>query len=629
MKALHQIIFSILRTIIFATLIPINFTAPAFARTPAGHSESQKNTTVSAPRLLLTLKDRWEEAWLGSPAVADIDADGKPEIIVPRGKALVVWNSDGTLRWKFNDTDGRIWASPVVADFRDDSALEIAFAARKNIFMLNSEGKVLSGFPITWRDEMRSLAAGDIDGDGKPELIATTTRIQNDIINAWNADGSTVNGFPPNESGTSGCDEHCYVYGGFDQNIAVGDLDGDEKMDIVAPHDNAYASFHKGTGEAFDANPMFKKCTKTPGVRYLHNLDFAIQGWAPNEETALQAHFTNTAPAITDVDGDVQCEIILLASVQNASQSDRFKGVALWIVHPDASRLEGWETPFHVPEYLSGLWDFSGTNIVAATNQVSIADIDTRRSGPEFIFAGFDGRIHAVTADKSELWSFCYTTDPNVLTGGLVVGDLSNDDIPEIVFNTYSPDDNKGALFILDAGGNKLHQVSLPRRGAMPVPTLADIDGNGTVEIVVSLKDAEDKVASVLVYTIVSSQANNLPWPTGRGNLLRNGWWKNPGTNNSIQRPALKALDFQLFQNFPNPFNSHTVIKFILDKSGRVSLKVYDCLGRKVALPINNEVKSRGLHQVAFNASGLATGIYFYHLQTETRTAIRKLLLVK
>lgn len=57
----------------------------------------------------------------------------------------------------------------------------------------------------------------------------------------------------------------------------------------------------------------------------------------------------------------------------------------------------------------------------------------------------------------------------------------------------------------------------------MPVPSLGDVDGDGGVDIVVSLKDAEDKVESVQVYRVPGSAMNCLPWPTGRGNLLRNG----------------------------------------------------------------------------------------------------------
>ena len=58
----------------------------------------------------------------------------------------------------------------------------------------------------------------------------------------------------------------------------------------------------------------------------------------------------------------------------------------------------------------------------------------------------------------------------------------------------------------------------------MAVPSLGDVDGNGTVDIVVALKDADDKVEIARVYEVPGSKTNCLLWPTGRGNLLRNGW---------------------------------------------------------------------------------------------------------
>jgi hypothetical protein len=68
-----------------------------------------------------------------------------------------------------------------------------------------------------------------------------------------------------------------------------------------------------------------------------------------------------------------------------------------------------------------------------------------------------------------------------------------------------------------------LHEIPLPDRGAMPVPTIADVDNDGELEIVVSLKDAVDKERQVLVYTVPGSATNCLPWPTGRANLRRSG----------------------------------------------------------------------------------------------------------
>jgi hypothetical protein len=496
---------------------------------PAASCTSEGGTeTIGTPTLVATLFDRWHEAWLGSPAVADLDGDGTNEIIVPRDEVLLIWHLDGTLVRKLEGQPGRIWASPVVADLRPDiPGLEVAVASRGQISAWDAQGDVLPGFPFKWRDEMRSLAAEDVDGDGQLELVAVTTSDldkngQTDILTAVNADGTVVQGFPPNTTGASGCDNACYVHAGFDQNVALGDVDGDGIADILAPQDNAYVSLHAGTGRAFDAAPIFRGRTKFPGIRFLHDYALAQQGWADDEETANQAHFTNTAPAIADVDGDGTNELVMLASVQNAAQTDRERGVALWVVRNDGTRPDAWLLPFHAPDFLDGLWD-PGDNIVGATNQVTVVDLDPTSPGLEYVFAGFDGRVHSVTSDNQELWKQTFTDKAGVLTGGIVAADLTRDGRPELVFNTYSTAAGGGALFILGANGALLEQIPLPDRGAMPVPTIADIDGDGHLEIVVSLKDAVDKQRQVLVYTVPGSGTKCLPWPTGRGNLWRNG----------------------------------------------------------------------------------------------------------
>lgn len=493
--------------------------------TPSCEPAEGGSATVQKPELLFKLADRYHEGWLASPAVADLDGDGKNEVVIAREERLLCFGPDGALKWMF-EFENRVWASPIVADFRDGPELEIAFAARGQVHLLDAGGSELSGFPVSWDEELRSLGAGDVDGDGQLDLVAAPGKSgPTDVMMAWHADGSVVAGFPPNEAGKSGCDDKCYLAGCYDQNIAVGDLDGDGKHDIVAPHDNAYVSIHKGTGEAFDANDMFEPA-KTPGVRYLHDLELAIQGYADDEESALQAHFTNTAPAIADIDDDGLYEIVMLGSVQNASQSDRYKGVGLWALRADASRIPGWEVPFHAPDYVEGLWD-PGGNIVAITNQVTVADIDAEKPGLEMIFIGFDGRVHAVAADNTQLWQVGYTMSSDVMSAGVVVADLSGDGIPEIVLTTYSTSNDKSSLIVLDAGGNELFEEPLPSRGSMAVPTLGDVDGDGTVDIVVNLKDAEDKVELARVYRVPGSKTNCLLWPTGRANHLRNGWVTN------------------------------------------------------------------------------------------------------
>ena len=496
---------------------------------PAATCEAEDGSAeVSVPELVSTLFDRWHEAWLSSPAVADLDEDGTPEIIAARDGVVLIWHADGSLVRKLEGLPGRIWSSPVVADLRPDIAgLELAVASREQIAVWDAQGTALPGFPFVWRDELRSLGAEDIDGDGQLELVSVTTGKleqggQTDIIIAVNPDGTVVEGFPPNTTGASGCDDACYVHSAYDQNVALGDVNADGVADILAPQDNAYVSLHEGTGRAFDAAPIFENRTKFPGIRFLHDYAEAQQGYADDEASANQAHFTNTAPAIADVDGDGTNELVMLGSVQNAAQDDRQRGVALWVVRADGTRPDAWLTPFHAPDFIDGLWD-PGDNVVATTNQVTVLDLDPASEGLEFVFAGFDGRIHAVSSQNEQLWQQTFSSSAGVFVAGVVAADLSKDGRPELIFNTYGVAAGSGALFIMGANGELLHQVALPDRGAMPVPTVADVDGDGTLEIVVSLKDGVDRERQVLVYSVASSGTKCLPWPTGRGNLRRTG----------------------------------------------------------------------------------------------------------
>ncbi len=505
---------------------PLPLPSPSCTPAPAGGS-----ATVAAPTLAYTLADRWHEGWLASPAIADLDGDGTPEIIAPRDELLLVWHvaagGSGTVAWRAA-TGGRIWSSPVVADLLPGRpGLEVAIASRGQLFAFDAAGTALPNFPVTWRDELRTLGAGDIDGDGALELVVVTNdpldgTNRRDIVMAYEANGSVVTGFPPNTGGAAGCDDACYVTGGYDQNLAIGDVDGDDRVDIFAPHDNAYASLHAGTGRAFDAAPIFDGRTKFSGIRMMVDYRLAQQGYADDEAVDEQGHFTNSAPAIADLDGDGTAELILLGSVQNTAQNDRERGVALWVLHHDGTRPPGWEAPPRFGDFLSGLWDY-GDNVVGITNQPTVVELDPARAGKEIVFAGFDGRIHAVDARAQTVWNTAYTTSATVATGGVVVADLSGDGVPEIVFATYSTGGG-GHLVVLDAAGNELHRVPLPDRGAMPVPTIGDADGDGDLDIVVSLKDGEDRVRQVQVYEVPGSTANCLLWPTGRGNYRRDGY---------------------------------------------------------------------------------------------------------
>ncbi|MGD0038104.1 MAG: glycosyl hydrolase 53 family protein [Bacteroidota bacterium] len=80
---------------------------------------------------------------------------------------------------------------------------------------------------------------------------------------------------------------------------------------------------------------------------------------------------------------------------------------------------------------------------------------------------------------------------------------------------------------------------------------------------------------------------------------------------------------------YPNPFNPTTTIEFTLAEDSHVLLKVYDVLGREVAILINQDLKAGKQHSSVFNASRLASGIYFCHLETGKGSLMKKLMLLK
>ena len=85
---------------------------------------------------------------------------------------------------------------------------------------------------------------------------------------------------------------------------------------------------------------------------------------------------------------------------------------------------------------------------------------------------------------------------------------------------------------------------------------------------------------------------------------------------------------FVLYQNYPNPFNPSTTISFDLPADGRVSLVIYDILGREVQTLINDNLTA-GYYKKVFDAHQLATGVYIYRLRTPNASKVQKMLLIK
>lgn len=97
----------------------------------------------------------------------------------------------------------------------------------------------------------------------------------------------------------------------------------------------------------------------------------------------------------------------------------------------------------------------------------------------------------------------------------------------------------------------------------------------------------------------------------------------------SVENDQNVKKDFKLFNNYPNPFNPSTTIRFSLaEPSQDVSIKIYDILGNEITTLLNGSLES-GIHEVNFNAENLASGIYFYTLKTDTYFESKKMTLLK
>jgi hypothetical protein len=125
-------------------------------------------------------------------------------------------------------------------------------------------------------------------------------------------------------------------------------------------------------------------------------------------------------------------------------------------------------------------------------------------------------------------------------------------------------------------------------------------------------------------------------WPGGKTAIVmsENGYLfaYYPGSITAIkewdEEHYVAPVTFKLFQNYPNPFNSMTRIEFQIPKAGVVSLNVYNILGQRIETLVN-EKQTAGKHEVVWNTTDMASGIYFYRLETGDFIKTRKMVLTR
>jgi hypothetical protein len=101
-----------------------------------------------------------------------------------------------------------------------------------------------------------------------------------------------------------------------------------------------------------------------------------------------------------------------------------------------------------------------------------------------------------------------------------------------------------------------------------------------------------------------------------------------PASSINLKSDLPVVQEYQLYENYPNPFNPETTIKFNIPKAGLVNLQVYNVLGQSVATLVDKNIAA-GEYSATFNADHLPSGIYFYRLQAENYQMTKRMILLK
>jgi FG-GAP-like repeat len=526
---------------------------------------AESSSAVAAPRFVRTIATG-QTGWFSSPGLVDLRGDRRLEIVAPFYSTFV-FDARGRRLGEGTATRGRVYAPSVVADLDGDGTREIVVGGNEGTvaaYNLSAGGlRLKPGWPASTCSggqcpETRGLAGADLDRDGRVEVVATTTNTSPTGSQVFVFDGSgalyqpqgapapawprfnTLSG-PGGDATFNGAGNH--GYGAYGENVGIGNLDDDRQLEIVATFDNHQINVFNHDGTSLLASPWY---TNRQGDHFGRRLGWGqfIRWLNPRVEADHYHHHTGpwpdvrrtpwlqwtaSPPSIADLDRDGRNEVI---GVPNVEKNEPYETQAYAFMVLDgaqgrgqrsARRHEGFERPPLTgkpavrPE---GDW-YPPSGIPAPT----LVDIKGNRR-PEIIASVPDGQVYAVGPGGKRLWRYDYARGtPKTFASEVVAADLNRDAVPELVFGTYGANRGAGRLIVLAASGRRLFDIRLRHQsdnangiGIAAAPSIADLNGDGRLEIVVSTIDH-----GIDVFRVPRARANRGSWPTGRGSLLRNG----------------------------------------------------------------------------------------------------------
>jgi hypothetical protein len=480
----------------------------------------------------------------GSPVLADLNGDGYLDVVaVTNNGYIVAIRHDGTLLWQtdiapsFGMAPGthEIHSSPAVADIDADGYPEIVVGSgtiqhsvctQGGVIVLDHNGNVESGWPKVAHDGsvmpegcadtiISSPALGDLDNDGDMEVISAGFDKR---IYAWHHDGTQLPGFPPDSFHAERFPTWPSLYGRLADDVwsspSLADIDGDGFLDIVTGtgegnFDERYGGDANGWVCPYESPPSDGSPGYCGGAIYAFNRFGELLPGFPRY--FLESMVSSIA--LADVDDDGSYEMFIGFSNHYYLQSPD---------HPTYGfRLAGLDS------YANDLPGWSGGKAMGGVSMMSpaIGDI-AGDSGLEVVTLGGDRKLYAWHVDGTPVNGFPMT--PRDLWGdtpvdfinytGLVLADYDGDPKMEIFFN------QAWVLTVVDGNGQQLTNSNYPN-GNAPVfygdgmlvntPALGDIDNDGKLELV-----ATNDVARVWD---LDNATNGADWPMFKHDAQHHG----------------------------------------------------------------------------------------------------------
>jgi len=521
---------------------------PLLALLTAGRAQNASAQPPTAPAGPFTPSLLWqrcpsnpgycETGWYASPAVADINHDGVPDVLWGGYTLMAVNGATGHIEWNQPHTNNRLWPDIAVADLFGNGQLEVITGQSGGwVSVYDAAGHLLPGWPLRPNsNEIRSLAVADLDGDHQQEIVvATTNGPSNTGGQHWwvyEPDGSLRPGWPRLQPGDLG-----YAAGAYNENIGIADLNGDGQAEIIGPSDVHYITAYFANGAQIPANHMFagfqnRQYWSQVGVHVLQSVD--IRGYANCDQGELRPNFANSAPVLSGLLGNASVQVVVVGNVYNCG-TDPYTDLyeMPFVFNSDRSRwvAGGYDwTDIPVPDGAAAPLSEDYSLIENSLPNPVTADLDGDGK-KEILYASYDGRVHAYWLDKTEHghWPFVLSSSASQFfefASEPVVADLNHDGKAEVIFTTWTQHGSNlaGHLDIVSWDGTLLNQIDLPRDpgsdwgGALAAPTLAHLDSDPNLDVVVGTVDR-----GLVAYRLAGTAGAVLLWPTGRANLGRTG----------------------------------------------------------------------------------------------------------